>query len=299
MIKKILKKLFKWMRIDYWDYYRRFILNINTKSLISALNEQGYKKLIVDLRKIVPDISDQYSFLKNTLNEHYHELKIRGMHAFQCKLMLGVLDNYHKNTSNKINVVDIGDSSGTHMLYLKDFMKDRLDIDSYSVNLDPGAIKKIENKGLKALLCRAEDLDLGEQKIDLFVSFEMVEHLHNPSIFFRRLAKKSNGDKIVITVPYRKKSRVGLSYLRSEIKKEVHAENVHIFELSPEDWTKLMLHSGWRVVSNEIYYQYPRKLPLLRKIFARYWERTDYEGFWGAILEKDLTYSELYQDWET
>ena len=299
MIKKILKKLFKWMRIDYWDYYRRFILNINTKSLISALNEQGYKKLIVDLRKIVPDISDQYSFLKNMLKEHYYELKIRGMHAFQCKLMFGVLDNYYKNTSNKLNVVDIGDSSGTHMLYLKDFMKDRLDIDSYSVNLDPGAIKKIENKGLKALLCRAEDLDLGEQKIDLFVSFEMVEHLHNPSIFFRRLAKKSNGDKIVITVPYRKKSRVGLSYLRSEIKKEVHAENVHIFELCPEDWTKLMLHSGWRVVNNEIYYQYPRKLPLLRKIFARYWERTDYEGFWGAILEKDLTYSELYQDWET
>lgn len=297
MIKKILKKLFKLMRIDYWSYYRRFILNINTKILTAALNEQGYKKLIVDLRKIVPDISNQYSFSKGTFKEYY-ELKIRGMHAFQCLLMFKALD-YHKNFSNKINVVDIGDSSGTHMLYLKDFMKDRLNVDSYSVNLDPGAIKKIKSKGLKALLCRAEDLDLGEQKIDLFVSFEMVEHLHNPSIFFRRLAKKSNGDKIVITVPYRRKSRVGLNYLRNEIKKKVYAENVHIFELCPEDWTKLMLHSGWRVINNEIYYQYPRKLPLLRKIFAWYWGKTDYEGFWGAILEKDLTYTELYQDWES
>jgi len=103
----------------------------------------------------------------------------------------------------------------------------------------------------------------------------------------------------VITVPYRRKSRVGLNYLRNEVKKKVYAENVHIFELCPEDWTKLMLHSGWRVINNEICYQYPRKLPLLRKIFALYWEKIDYEGFWGVILEKDLTYTELYQDWET
>ena len=293
MIKVMVKKLFKIIGIDYC----RFILNINKKMLLAALGEQGYKNLIVDLRKIVPDISNQYSFTIDAFYDYY-ELKMRGMHAFQCKLMFRALDNYQKNTSNKINVVDIGDSSGTHMLYLKDFMKDRLNIDSYSVNLDPRAIKKIKSKGLKALLCRAEDLDLGEQKIDLFVSFEMVEHLHNPSIFFRRLAKKSNGDKMVITVPYRRKSRVGLSYLRNETKLKVHAENVHVFELSPEDWTKLMLHSGWKVIDNEIYYQYPRRLPLLRKIFAKYWEKTDYEGFWGAILEKDLTYSELYQDWE-
>ena len=297
MIKKILKKLFKLLRIDYWNYYRRFILNINTKILVSALNEQGYKKLIVDLRKIVPDISNQHSSSKDTFKE-YHELKMRGMHAFQCLLMFKALD-YHKNFINKINVVDIGDSAGTHMLYIKNLMKDQFIIDSYSLNLDPRAIKKIKSKGLKALLCRAEDLDLGEQKIDLFVSFEMVEHLHNPSIFFRRLAKKSNGDKIVITVPYRRRSRVGLNYLRNETKKKVYAENVHIFELCPEDWTKLILHSGWRVIYNEIYYQYPRKLPLLRKIFAWYWRKTDYEGFWGAILEKDLTYTELYQDWES
>lgn len=297
MIKKMVKKLFKLMGIDK-KYYWKFIFNINTKMLLAALGEQGYKNLIVDLRKIVPDISNQYSFTIDAFYDYY-ELKMRGMHAFQCKLMFRILDNYYKDVNNKINVVDIGDSSGTHMLYIKNLMKDRFTIDSYSVNLDPRAIKKIKTKGLKALLCRAEELDLGKEKIDFFVSFEMVEHLHNPSIFFRRLAKKSNGDKIVITVPYRRKSRVELHYLGNEIKKKVYAEDVHIFELCPEDWTKLMLHSGWRVVYNEIYYQYPKKFLLLRKIFAWYWEKTDYEGFWGAVLEKDLTYTELYQDWES
>lgn len=292
-VQLIVKKLFKILGIDY----KRFILMINKKMLLAALSEQGHNSLIVELRKIVPDISNQESSTTKTYN-NYHELKRRGMHAFQCKLMFRALENFKKNRNSRITVVDIGDSAGTHMQYLKDLMKDWFTVDSLSVNLDPRAIKKIRSRGGKALLCRAEELDLGKQKVDLFTSFEMVEHLHNPSIFFKRLANRSNGDKIVITVPYRRKSRVGLHYLRSEYKKKVYAEDVHIFELCPEDWTKLMLHSGWKVVYDKIYYQYPRKWPLLSRAFKWYWEKTDYEGFWGAILEKDLIYAELYQDWD-
>jgi len=293
MFKSIVKKILKLLGVDYW----KFMLKMNRKMLSAGLNEQGYVDLIRKLREIVPDISDQGKFSEKKFYSYY-ELKSRGVHAFQCRLMLKALENYKKNRISKINVVDIGDSAGTHMIYLKNLMKDSFIIDSLSINLDPKAIKKIRSKGVKALLCRAEELDLGKKKIDLFTSFEMVEHLHNPAIFFRRLAKKINGDKIVVTLPYRRKSRVGLHYLRNKSKKKVGAGTVHIFELCPGDWANLMLHSGWRIVYSKIYYQYPRKWLLLSKMFAKYWEKTDYEGFWGAILEKDLTYSELYLDWE-
>ncbi|MFH1309101.1 MAG: hypothetical protein ABIH85_00305, partial [Candidatus Omnitrophota bacterium] len=76
------------------------------------------------------------------------------------------------------------------------------------------------------------------------------------------------------------------------------AEEEHIFELNPKDWALLFLHSGWRVKYSEIYYQYPRKWPVLSWLWAKFWKLTDYEGFWGAILEKDTTYSDCYQDWE-
>ena len=199
----------------------------------------------------------------------------------------------------RLRVVDVGDSAGTHMMYLKELLGPEREVDTISVNLDPRAIEKITSRGLKACLCRAEDLQFTDgEGIDLTTSFEMVEHLHNPAIFFRRMALRLPCNRMLITVPYLKRSRVGLHSIRNQSTKSVFAEDEHIFELSPEDWTLLMLHAGWKVVHDEIYYQYPQKIPVVSPVLSRYWRRIDFEGFWGAILERDRAYSDLYKDWE-
>lgn len=95
-----------------------------------------------------------------------------------------------------------------------------------------------------------------------------------------------------------KNSRVGLCHIRNRSDKVIFAEEEHIFELSPEDWTLLMLHSGWKIIYSKIYYQYPRKWPIISELLKLYWRKNDFEGFWGAILEKDLRFSDQYQDWE-
>ena len=290
MTKKILKGILTAFRVNTRQLIERF----SGWSIQLALLQNGLGELVEKLRKIVPDISMQESSEKDTFND-YWELNRRALQAFQCTMMLKAIENL---SSDKLTIVDIGDSAGTHMLYLKELTKGKFEIDTISVNLDPRAIKKIEARGLKAVLCRAEELDLGEKKVDLFTSFEMVEHLHNPAIFFRRIAKKSPCNRMVITVPYLKDSRVGLHHIRNKNGKIIFAEDEHIFELSPEDWVLLLLHSGWRVVHSEIYYQYPRRMPIMSQVFSWYWRNTDYEGFWGAILEKDTTLSDYYQDWE-
>ncbi|MCG2775791.1 MAG: class I SAM-dependent methyltransferase [Desulfobacterales bacterium] len=261
---------------------------------LRAAVSNGLSDLVEKLRTIVPDISNQESSEIDLFND-YWELKRRALQAFQCSLMLKFLDNVN---SAELTVVDIGDSAGTHMLYLKELTKGRFNIDTISVNLDPRAIEKIKARGLKAIHCRAEELDLGEQYVDLFTSFQMVEHLHNPAIFFRRLAKKTKSNNILITVPYLKESRVGLHHIRYGTQKNVFAEEEHIFELNPQDWTLLFLHSGWKVVYSEIHYQYPRKWPIISPILKYFWKYSDFEGFWGAFLEKDTTFSDCYQDWE-
>ncbi|MFA5183664.1 MAG: methyltransferase domain-containing protein, partial [Syntrophales bacterium] len=235
----------------------------------------------------------QYS--RNPEWNDFLEIKLRGMHAFQTTLMLKALRPF---ASHKVTVVDIGDSSGTHMRYLKEVCRDRLQVDTISVNLDPRAVEKIKARGLEAILCRAEELDLPGLDIDLFTSFEMVEHLHNPALFFYRLAKRSSCRKILITVPYLRASRVGLHHVRARSPEKIFAEDEHIFELSPEDWTLLLLHSGWKISHSEVYYQYPRKWPIVSQLLGYSWKTRDYEGFWGAILEKDLTFANRYQDWE-
>jgi 2-polyprenyl-3-methyl-5-hydroxy-6-metoxy-1,4-benzoquinol methylase len=259
-----------------------------------AIEEQGLDELVKQLEGIVPDIAGQYS-RKWEWNE-YWDLKVRGLHAFQCSLMIKALETLPR--SGRITLVDIGDSAGTHMLYLRELAKNRVEVDSVSVNVDAKAVERIRARGLQAMLCRAEDLDLMGLKVDLFTSFEMVEHLHNPAIFFRRLAKKTHCNRMLITVPYVKKSRVGLHFLRANYPEKIYAEDEHIFELNPADWTLLLLHSGWKVIDSQIYRQYPRRWPILQRLWAAYWRARDYEGFWGAILEKDTHLSDLYQDWQ-
>ena len=263
-------------------------------SLKKAAVENKWKDSIEELKRIVPDediVNQEFSEKTET---SVARLKRRALQAFQCSLMLKALEG---RSSRKLTVVDIGDSAGTHMRYLKKLTEGKFDVDTISVNLDERAIERIKARGMKAVHSRAEELSLGEKNIDLFTSFQMVEHLHNPSIFFRRLAKKSKGNRILLTVPYLKKSRVGLHNIRNGFLKPIRAEEEHIFELSPEDWTLLFLHSGWKVVHSEIYHQYP-KWSLLEPFWKLFWKATDYEGYWGAILEKDTKISDYYQDWE-
>jgi hypothetical protein len=267
---------------------------IDSFLLRKAIEEQGLFDLMKQLEGIVPDIADQYS--RKWEWNAYWELKVRGLHAFQCSLMIKALETLPQ--SGRITLVDIGDSAGTHMLYLRELAKNRVAVDSVSANIDPQAVEKIKARGLQAMLCRAEDLDLMGLRVDLFTSFEMVEHLHNPAIFFRRLAKKTQCNRMLITVPYVKKSRVGLHFLRAGYPEKIYAEDEHIFELNPADWTLLLLHSGWKVMHSQIYRQYPRNWPILQRLWAAYWRARDYEGFWGAILEKDTHLSDLYQDWQ-
>ena len=277
-----LRKLYH--RIAYW-------------SIMEAQKQQSLTELVNNLRALVPDISQQYS--RNTLDfNRYYELKMRAQQAFQCSVMLKAIEDF---SAEKLVVADIGDSAGTHMIYLKELTKGKFDLETVSVNLDPRAVRKIQDRGLNAIQKRAEDIrpeDIDGKQVDLFTSFQMVEHLHNPAIFFRNIAKKSLSERMLITVPYLKQSRVGLHHIKNRIKELIYAEDEHIFELSPEDWTHLLLHSGWKVAYSKTYYQYPRRWPVVSSFLRWIWKKSDYEGFWGAILEKDTTYSDFYQDWE-
>lgn len=289
MLKTAIKRIVKTLGFEPTEILEK----IDAVSLRHALQEEQSVEMVAKLIGIVPDIDGQYSMTRERTDSW--KLKMRGLQAFQVTMLLRALQPF---PARKVTVVDIGDSAGTHMLYLKEIVREQVEVDTISVNLDPRAVEKIKARGLAAILCRAEDLDLPGIDIDLFTSFEMVEHLHNPAIFFHRLARKSTGKKILITVPYVKTSRVGLHHVRQRSREVIFAEDEHIFELCPEDWTLLMLHSGWKVIHSEIYYQYPRQWPIISRFMAYYWRMRDYEGFWGAILEKDLTFADCYQDWE-
>jgi len=272
-----------------------FVEKVSHWSLWCALRQQGRIGLVSRLREIEPDLTNQEDeALKGQPHGEYSDLKRRGLQTFQCELMQREVSRL---PNQQLTVADIGDSAGTHMLYLRHLVGDSHKLDTVSVNLEERAVEKIRARGFKAVLGRAEDLDLGGTLVDLFTSFEMVEHLHNPAIFLRRLARRAGRARLLLTVPFLRRSRVGCHNVRWGNHGVIRAGDEHIFELSPADWKLLFLHSGWRVVHEDIYYQYPR-LPILDMPLAWFWRKNDFEGFWGASLEIDATFADRYMDWE-
>ena len=265
---------------------------IPVKSILAAIREQKLLPVYHQLAGIVPDIMHQYTSFD--VNSEYLRTKVRAEHSFQMALANEAIQLVGSQVKDAITIVDIGDSAGTHIQYIKGLNVDRK-IRSISIDMDSESVKRIKEKGLEAICARAEDLTSLSIETDIFLSFEMVEHLMDPCGFLHSLSQ-INCKVFVITVPYLACSRVGLHHLRANQKHNVNPGNTHVFELSPEDWRLIFKHSGWSIVTDKIYLQYPRRSPF-SFLLKSYWRRNDFEGFYGAILEPDKSWSSLYNGW--
>lgn len=269
------------------DILKSFLYWLWTQSLRSAAREQKLENLKKELSNIVPDITDQYSNFK--INNPFLNEKVRNLHAFQMSIIGKVI----KSVDSPI-VVDIGDSSGTHLQYIAGLYSNKR-IRALSVNVDIKAVERIKTKGLEAVHARAEDLQHYDVNADIFLCLETLEHLMNPSFFLHELSSKTDAQYLIVTVPYLRKSRVGVHHIRGKTQTPANPENTHIFELSPEDWKLLMLHSGWTVVYEQNYLQYPKRKIL--RIMQSLWRKFDFEGFCGMILKRDDCWSKKYNGW--
>jgi hypothetical protein len=277
-------------RLLLWGIHMQEL--IATKSLYAAIREQNLLLIYHQITEIVPDITHQYTTFD--VNSEYLKTNVRAQHSFQIFLVNEALQLIRSSPGERITIVDIGDSAGTHLQYIKGLHQDR-NIRSLSVNVDSEAVSRIKEKGLEAICARAEALPSLSIEADVFLSFEMLEHLMDPCEFLHNLSQVKC-KALVISVPYLVRSRVGLHHIRSNQKRQVNPENTHIFELSPQDWRLIFKHSGWTALTERIYLQYPKRSPF-RFLLKRYWRRYDFEGFYGAILKQDKSWSELYDGW--
>jgi SAM-dependent methyltransferase len=269
---------------------------LSAASIDAAAAEQGLLELRDRLRAILPDVTDQYT-LELDAEEYgrYWERKMRTLQAFQVRCVLDALAEVGRQG---MVVADIGDSSGNHAAYIKALAPAGTIGRFISVNLDPVAVEKVRRKGGEAVLCRAEELDLQNIRPDLFLSFQMVEHLTDPLRFMHALAEKGSADHVLFSVPYRRSSRFGGGHLRmpeQRMPASMTPEEVHMFELSAADWALLVRVAGYRVRWQRVYRQYPRHGWL--RMTQPLWGRYDFEGFLTLFLERDLSLARRYTGW--
>ncbi len=256
-------------------------------ALDAAARQQKLDTFAAELSCIVKDISHQYTGV--VLTQKLLQKSVRYLHAFQISFAAEIIEKFENPV-----IVDVGDSAGTHIHYIKQLYNDR-HIRALSVNLDETAVKRIREAGFEAICCRAEVLAQAGIRADIFLCFETLEHLSDPIRFLYSISRNKDVKYLVITVPYVRKSRIGLHHIREKIRKQVTAEDTHIFELCPDDWNLVAAHSGWNVIKKKVYLQYPRWHPLYITMFL--WRRFDFEGFYGMVLTPDSEWSSLYRDW--
>jgi SAM-dependent methyltransferase len=282
--------LAKSLGLDTRAYYQK----LSAAALEAAAAEQGLLDLREKLRTILPDIRDQYSLaIDEAEYVRYWEGKLRNLHAFQVRFALDAIAHVG---GQDLVLADIGDSCGNHAAYIK-ALEPRVGR-VISVNLDPVAVEKVKAKGGDALLARAEEMDLEGIAPDLFMSFEMVEHLSDPLRFLHRLATVGKSPWLLMSVPYVRQSRFGgreLDMPQDRLPQEITAEEMHLFELSPKDWLRLARFAGFTPVFQRIYRQYPLKHPLI--VTQPLWARLDFEGFFAVFLKRDLSLANRYKAW--
>ena len=283
------------------EILKKIVFKVLEYSLNSASKEQSLEELKIKLAEIIPDLSQQYTSFK--IEGSYLINKIRSQHAFQVLLAQEAISLLDRDKRHTPSLVDIGDSSGTHLHYLETLFEGEGNISAISVNLDPVAVKKILDKGFKAIESRAELLHEHPDfngSADIFLSYEMVEHLLDPVSFLHDMATKSKCDYFVVTVPYLNQSRIGLHQVRHLEKQQdraFNAETTHIFELSPDDWDLIFRFSGWKIMKSVRYTQYPKNILNPLSTLRYLWRKLDFDGFYGVILEKDDSISRRYQNW--
>lgn len=270
---------------------KKLVSHVSFNSTLRVVsNDRELKKIWDDSLETFPDFSQHFSIPTVEVEE---EARIRMLIAAETSFVYESIERIKNDVTLPVTFADIGDSDGS-VRYLLSKMYADSELDSIGLNLQAQAVAKMKKLGLKAICENAMDLSDKEMSFDIVSVFETLEHLSDPIGFLKSMSKIVNKE-LIISVPYLRKSRVGLQYLNKNWPEEVKStiENQHIFELSPTDWKKLMIHSGWKIQKEKIIKAYPR-LSYHRLILEPYWRYMSFDGFWFVSLTKDNTISRNY-----
>jgi 2-polyprenyl-3-methyl-5-hydroxy-6-metoxy-1,4-benzoquinol methylase len=231
-------------------------------------------------------------FSDKTLDKEI-EARIRFLVAAECAFVHQEIDEIIKRKGT-CTYADIGDSDGSVRVVMESIFKKPV-LSTVGINLQQKVVDRMKNAGMNAICGDASEIGDKGERFNIVSLFETMEHLPDPIGFLKKISSVVE-DRLVISVPYLRKSRVGLQYTEGQwpVDRAVTVETVHIFELCPEDWNKIFRHSGWKIERQSIVKMFPEG-GYLDFILGKYWRMMSFEGFYFVSLKKDQTISSKYR----
>lgn len=239
----------------------------------------------------LPDLTDHYATVKVP---HEAQYRLRLLICAQALFVARCASRLAVTSPAVMTWVDVGDSDGAARMLLTASGQAPFVSKTLGVNLEQEAVDQIRKNGLDAECMDAMNLRKEGIEADLISVFETLEHLPDPIGFLRSMLDVVE-ERLLISVPFVRSSRVGLRYLeaRWEAHKRPSYSNNHVFELSPADWTKLFRHTGWGVENSWTVLQFPAN-GLLGMIMSAAWRKISFEGYWFVCLKRDDKFSRKF-----
>lgn len=277
------------------------IYNKTRKNIFDALSKKAIAGMVKEDNRYYSIWKLSFEALPN-LVDHFVNSKLDTEAVARVRMLICAETYFLKEVitilnSNGLcinNYLDIGDSDGAVRILLRRSMEN-FKIETLGINLQTEAVWRIREKGLAAECIDAMHIHRNGKSYDIVSVFETLEHLTDPISFLINL-REMVGLRLIVSVPLITKSRVNLAYLGNKWPKEKvpTIENTHIFELSPKDWQKIFLHSGWSIEAEKNIRQFPSR-GLLKWLMQYLWRNISFEGFWFVSLKKDNTYTQRFQ----
>lgn len=134
---------------------------------------------------------------------------------------------------------DLGDSNG---IFLRLMGKNGV-----SVNISDPTVRALHAKGLDAIKADIHHLPFRSNSIDTLFLFQTLEHVQNPILTLQEIARVCRHE-LILSIP--NVSKTNIYGYRATTDKPSHQQ--HIFEFSPEDFTRILTHTPFTLKSNRI-----------------------------------------------
>ncbi|HVN73478.1 MAG TPA: class I SAM-dependent methyltransferase [Methanoregula sp.] len=136
-------------------------------------------------------------------------------------------------------ITDLGDSNG---IFIRVMGKDGI-----SVNISDPTVKALHTRGLDTVKADIQYLPFKTNSLDVVFLFQTLEHVPNPILMLQEIARVCRGS-LILSIPYVSKTHIHPFYYNPD--KPLHQQ--HIFEFSPEDFSRVITHTPFTLKSDRI-----------------------------------------------
>lgn len=228
MVRRLLKKilvligydphvfLFKIFERNAKGIYEKKLLNLDRETRI-LVEQEDEKHHLVDME--FSDAGSQYVVRSFTID------RIRFMR--EC------------GVQRAKTVLDLGDSNG---IFIRSLNREGI-----SVNISDPTIHSLKSKQLEVVKADVEWLPFQKKSVSAILLFETLEHVPNPIRLLSEINQICKGS-LILSIPL--VSETHIHPYNYDPSRPIYQH--HIFEFSPEDFKKIITHTGFTIDSERI-----------------------------------------------